>query len=378
MRPTARRALAVCGAFAAVRPGRAVRALLYTAFGEPGGPGRMGRTALRRRQMATKAQTPLLPVYLALGTDELKKRRTVERLDGRLVAAGGDPEFNREELDGSASPEPDLLRAMLDTLPFGSDFRLVVFKDVDKAPKAASEAIVSYLENPCPTTVLMMTACKQARTTRLYKAVAKFGEKAVIDCTPKKRWELPQQVVGMARAHGKAMDAEAAEQLVRLVGESTALIDNELAKLALNVGGAPRITAEDVRRMVPRVAEVKPWDFLDAVCRREPAEAMRLYAQMPTQSPIGLFTLAVSRVRELIAAKALGERGCPGTLAAELGMQQWQVKNHASWARNYTMAELVDALRGAAPCEEALKSSPDKDLAVQRWVLSFCTPRTLR
>ena len=244
--------------------------------------------------MATKAQTPLLPVYLALGTDELKKRRTVE---------------------------------------------------------AASEAIVSYLENPCPTTVLMMTACKQARTTRLYKAVAKFGEKAVIDCTPKKRWELPQQVVGMARAHGKAMDAEAAEQLVRLGGESTALIDNELAK---------------------------PWDFLDAVCRREPAEAMRLYAQMPTQSPIGLFTLAVSRVRELIAAKVVGERGCPGTLAAELGMQQWQVKNHASWARNYTMAELVDALRGAALCEEALKSSPDKDLAVQRWVLSFCTPRTLR
>ena len=42
------------------------------------------------------------------------------------------------------------------------------------------------------------------------------------------------------------------------------------------------------------------------------------------------------------------------------------------------MAELVDALRGAALCEEALKSSPDKDLAIQRWVLSFCTPRTLR
>ncbi len=325
--------------------------------------------------MATKAQTPLLPAYLALGTDELKKRRSVERIDARLVASGGDPEFNREEVDGGASPEPDLLRAMLDTLPFGSDFRLVVFKDVDKAPKAVTEAIVSYLEDPCPTTVLMMTAAKLARTTRLYKAIAKYGEKAVIDCAPKKRWELPQQVVGMARAHGKAMDAEAADLLVRLVGESTALLDNELAKLALNVGPSPTITAEDVRRMVPRVAEVKPWDFLDAVCRRDPAEAMRLYAQMPSQNAIGLFTLAVARVRELIAAKALEERGCPGTLAAELGVQQWQVKNHASWARNYTMAELVGALRGAPACEEALKSSPDKDLAIQRWVLSFCTPR---
>lgn len=325
--------------------------------------------------MATKAQVPLLPVYLALGTDELKKRHSLEHMDARLRAAGGDPEFNRDEIDAAALADAALLRAKLDTLPFGSDFRLVVLEDVDKAPKAATEAVVAYLADPCPTTVLIMTASKQARTTRLYKAVAKFGEQAIIDCTPKKRWELPQQVVAMARSHGKEMGPEAAELLVRLVGESTVLIDNELAKLALNVGPAASITPDDVRRMVPRVAEVKPWDFLDALCKRDPAEAMRLYTQMPSQSLVGLFTLTVARLRELIAAKALAERGCPGTLAAELGMQAWQVKNHASWARNYTMAELVGALRSAPSCEEALKSTPDKELAFHRWILSFCTPR---
>ena len=318
---------------------------------------------------------PLLPAYLAVGADELKRRHVVERLDKRLQSAGGDPTFNREEIDGGTSLEPAHLRSILDTLPFGSDFRLVVFNDVDKASKALTEEIVAYLGNPCPTTVLMMTAAKQPKTTRLYKAVAKLGDKAILDCTPKKRWELPQQVVAMARAHGKTMDAEAADVLVRLVGESTVMLDNELAKLAVALGSKPSIDVDDVRRLVARVAEVKPWDFLDAVCRREPAEAMRLYSLMPSQSPLGLFALAVSRLRELITAKALAERGCPGTLAAELGMQQWQVKNHASWARNYSMAELVGALRAAPACEGALKSSPDKDLVMLRWVLSFCTKR---
>lgn len=325
--------------------------------------------------MAAKAPTPLLAAYLALGTDELRQRTVLERLDKRLEAAGGDPEFNRAELDGAAQNDPELLRSTLDTLPFGSDFRLVVIRDVDKAPKAVSEAVVAYLENPCPTTVLFMTAAKQAKTTRLYKAVAKFGDKAVIDCAPKKRWELPQQVVGMARARGKEMDADAAELLVRLVGESTVLLDNEVGKLAVALGGSARIVAADVERMVPRVAEVKPWDFLDAVSKRDPAAAMRLYAQMPSQSPFGLFSLTVTRLRELIAAKALANRGCPGTLAAELGLQSWQVKNHASWARNYTMEELVGALRSASEAEAALKSSPDKELVFQRWVLSFCRPR---
>ena len=324
--------------------------------------------------MAAQGGAGLLAAYLAVGTDELKQRHALERLDKRLAQAGGDPDFNRDEVDGSNPPEPALVRSMLDTLPFGSEFRLVVLKDADKAPKALTEEVVSYLANPCPTTVLFMTAAKMPKTTRLHKAVARLGEKAVLDCTPKKRWELPRQVEGMARAYGKTLDPDAAEELVRLVGESTTMLDNELAKLAAAVGGQTAIGVSDVRRHVPRIAEVKPWDFLDAVCRRDAALAMRLWAQMPSQSPFGLFSLAVTRLRELIAAKALAARGRSSDLAAELGLQAWQVKNHAAWARNFTRGELVGALRAAAQTEAALKSSPDKELVLQRWVLALCAP----
>ena len=315
----------------------------------------------------------LLPAYLAVGADELKRRQVLTRMDARLEKAGGDAAFNREEFEGaSGAPEPDRLRAALDTLPFGGDFRLVVFRDVDKAPKPVTEAIVSYLADPCPTTVLAMTASKQPKTTRLYKAVAALGAKAVIDCTPKKRWELPSQVVAMARARGLLMDEEAAEALVRLVGESTLMLDNEVGQLAGLLGAGVHVDARTVRERVPRIAEVKLWDVLDAVCDRDPALALRMLAQVPATGIIGLFTLAVSRLRELVAAKALAARGCPGNLASEIGMQAWQVKRHPAWARNYTMAELAGALRAAAACEADLKSSPDKELVFQRWLLSFC------
>lgn len=320
-----------------------------------------------------KAAGTLLPAYLMVGADELKKRTAVERLERRL-AASGEPAFNSDEVDGAASPDPGALRSSLDTLPFGADFRLVVVRDVDKAPKAVTEAIVSYLASPSPTTVLAMTATKLARSTRLYKAVGAVGPKAVMDCAPKKRWELPAQVSKLAAAHGKQMGPEAADLLVRLVGESTTMLDAELGKLAVAVGSKPVIEPQDVSANVTRVAEVRPWDFLDAVCRRDPAEAMRMLNRMPSQSPVGLHALMLTRLRELVAAKALEGRGCPGQLASELGLQSWQVKNHASWARNYSMGELVGALRSGADCEQALKSTPDKTRAIQRWVLSFCTP----
>lgn len=316
---------------------------------------------------------PLLPAYLMVGGDELKQRSALARLDARLEATGGDPEFNREVLDGTNPPEEAQLRAMLDTLPFGSDFRLVVLKDVDKAPKATTEALVSYLGNPCPSTVLAMTAAKLPKSTRLYKAVAALGATAVLDCAPKKRREIPQQVVGMARSRGKAMDVQAADLLVRLLGESTLMLDNEVGKLAVALGSKPIIEESDVRRLVTRVSEVKPWDFLDAVAQRDPAQAARMLSLMPSQSPVGLFSLTVTRLRELVCAKALARRGSTQSLASELGLQAWQVKNHAAWARNYTMDELTAALRSAPACEEALKTLPDKQLSFQRWVFSFCT-----
>ena len=315
----------------------------------------------------------LLTAYLMVGGDELKQRTALDRLDKRL-ATSGEPEFNRDTLDGANVTDAALLRSSLDTLPFASDFRLVVIRDVDKAPKAVRDMLADYLADPCPTTVLAMTCAKMPKNTRLYKAVEKIDPKAIMDCAPKKRWELPTQVVGMARTHGAQMDPDAAELLVRLVGESTTMLDTEVRKLVTTLGERSHITAADVEANVTRVAEVRPWDFLDAVCQRDPRTAMRMLDEMPSQSPIGLFTLTVSRLRELIAAKALAQRGTPGALAQALGMQSWQVKNHATRARNYAMAELVGALRSAADCDQALKSTPDKTLAIQRWVLSFCTP----
>lgn len=328
--------------------------------------------------MAGKQQTALLPAYAAVGSDALKSARVLEKMDARLVEAGGDPDFDREVLEGDKVADAALLRSALDTLPFLGPFRLVVIKDVDKAPRDIAEAIVSYLGNPCATTVLMMTAAKLAKTTRLYKAVAKGGASAIIDCTPKKGYELAPHVVEMARAHGISLDHEAADTLVRLLGESTVLIDNELRKLAASYPGG-RVGAAQVAAMVPRVAEIKPWDFTDALGRRDPALASRLYAQMPDKETYPLFLSSVSFIRELLCAKVLDARRQQDQLAAEVGalrgrpVQAWQVKNHIAWSRRYTLAELSGALKSAAECDGRLKSGSDKDGAFLAWVLSFCS-----
>ena len=311
----------------------------------------------------------LLPGYLIVGSDELKSSRAVERMRARLGKSGM-VEFNLDERDMTKDPQVDDIVASLNTFPMGAEFRLVILTNCDKLPKAMSEPLVEYFANPSPTTVCLVVATTLAKNTRLYKAIKKLGDKAIIDCAPKKTWEMPPQVVKMAAAHGKAMALPAAEALVARSGENTRMLDNELKKLASMVTGS-EITLADIERHVMRTAEVKPWEFLNAVAARDLVRSLELLKLQPAKSEVRLWSLLVTRLRELIIAKSLDTRGQGSQLATTLGVQGWQVKNHLSWARRWRMDELLEALSQAIEVELALKGSRDSELALRMWVISM-------
>lgn len=315
------------------------------------------------------ASAKLLPAYLLVGPDEVKRDAAIDRLVSRLEASGM-ATFNLDDRDMTKPQEPDEIIASLCTFPMGSDFRLVILRSCDHLVKAMSDALVSYLAAPSPDTVCLIVADALARNTRLYKAVAKIDVKAVIDCSAKKRWELPAYVQGMASRHGVSISSAAAEELVARAGESTRMLDTQLKKLAAMTGSSS-IELADVERYVVRTAEIKPWDFLDAVSARDVARALELYRLLPPKSEVRLLSLLLTRVRELIVAKALDERGQARELASTLGVKDWQVKNHVRWSRLFSMDELVDALRSAVETECALKCSRDSEIAFTTWFVSI-------
>lgn len=299
----------------------------------------------------------LLPAYLVVGSDELKAKEVVARLKRRLEA--GFEAFNLDEQSASSDMEPQEVLSSLNTLPFGSGFRLVVINGADHLPKPVSEALVSYLADPNQSCILCLVAEKLAKTTRLYKAVAKVGAQAIIDCSPAKRWDLPKRVARMAQVRGMRIGEDAATELIARVGESTTMLDRQVGTLSELCRNAGVITRADVERYVTRIAEVKPWDFLDAVSARDAHKALELYNLMQNPSEIALVSLLVGRLRELVCAQSLSARGQQAVLAQELGKQAWQVKNHLRWASRFGRGELADALASCAACDRALKTGAD-------------------
>ena len=318
--------------------------------------------------MTTNKTDVLLPAYLISGEDELKREAVLKRLKAR-IAKLGDLSFNSDVFDGERASGDDIVAAC-NTMPFASEARLVLVSAADKLKKNDAEALVAYLKSPSPTTVLALVADKLAKNTRLYKAVAALGKTAVIDCAPLKRYELPKTIRSLAVGHGITITEEAANRLIELVGESTVHLDSELKKIALAHRGTDAVNEHEVVELVSRTAEVKPWEFVDAFAARNLKKCLFCLQRMESASPHALLSMCVTRLRELICARSLLARGAERNLAATLKMPDWRVKNHISWARGYTQAELRDALISARDTEQAMKSGANPDDTFLEWVLA--------
>ena len=319
-------------------------------------------------RMSETKQQKLLPAYLAVGEDALKRRTVLERLRKR-VAEFGDLEFNHDEFDGERASGSDIAVAC-NTFPFASELRLVEVTHAEKLGKQDSDVLCAYLAAPSETTVLLLSAEKLAKNTRLYKAVAALGKAAVIDCAPMKRYELVRALRSMAVGHGITLTESAAERLVSLAGEDTVRLDSELRKLALAHVGLDPVNDREVSALVARTNEAKPWELVDAFSARDARACARLLLLLDSASPYALIGMCTTRLRELSCAKALEARGESSRLAETLRVPAWRVKNHAAWARGFTEAELRRAFSSARDCERAMKSGTNPDDAFRDWLFS--------
>ena len=315
----------------------------------------------------------LLPVYLIIGEDELKRDHLLERMRVR-IAEMGDADLNTDTFDATQALGNEIVTTC-NTLPFLGDVRCVIVKNIDALKKADADMVAEYLSSPCETTVLVMVGVKLAKNTKLYKAVAKVSKTSILECVPKKRFELPKHIRDMAATHGVTISASAAELLVEMVGENTVHLDAELKKLAIAHQGKNPINEAEVRAIVSETAEVKPWDIANAYANRDLKTCIELIGRMESDSPYRIIGGCVDKIRELLIYHALQKRGQASSFASYLKVPAWRVKNHPQWARKWKPCELRHALSTSRDAERAMKTGAVPKEAFIDWMIESLSYR---
>ncbi len=242
----------------------------------------------------------------------------VDRALNDLVAWGrercGPPAFNLSTAHGS---DPAAVQAIATarTLPMMAPLRVVVVREIDQAEDAFFAALVGYLEEPCPSTLLVVAGAGFPKVrkggsnwaTRVANAVKRHGVQQKFsseDVSP----------VAFAREHASSVGATLgpveARLLVDLVGRDLGLLAREVEKIALYVGASP-IDVDAVHAACTQLAEAEVWALTSAIVARDPASAMTSLQRLLDggDAPHRLLGLVVWQLRQVLQIIELARAG---------------------------------------------------------------------
>lgn len=211
--------------------------------------------------------------YLYAGQETFLIEEELSRLKEKL---GDGSSMNLAAYNAEEGININEVLSLCNTLPFLSERRIIVLRNAGRLPEKDLDSILSYLENPSETTMLILTLEGEKPSEKLVKKFSGHAEIVRFDPLRNKadriRW-----VVDRTSAKGKRIDKDAATLLADMAGANMWLIATEIEKLCLYISSRPSITISDVQDMVMRTHEPSIFSFLDSLFERKKDVLYRLY-----------------------------------------------------------------------------------------------------
>ncbi len=295
------------------------------------------------------------PVYILASDHPVLIERAVTAVRDAAVppAMRG---FNYDVVEGKATASR--ITSAAQTLPMMAARRMVLVRDL--APMAADELarLVTYLDDPSPSTVLVMLTSKLDKRLKLYATANKKGWLHVL--------EAPRNPVQWIRAEAADKDvriaADAVQRLADAVGNDLSRLALTLEQLAIYAGDRP-VTVDDVEDLVADTREHSVFELTDAIGEGRLAAALAAVASLTEQrqSAVGVVTMMARHLRQLALIHAARARGLGKSETYQLvGAPPFIVDKLGAQARRYAPAGLARAQDLLALADRSLKGMPNE------------------
>ena len=300
-------------------------------------------------------QNKLSGAWLLEGEDDHLRSECIREIRRTVLADG------MEELDAAVLDEPgtDAVIAACETIPFLSPMRLVIVRDQPGlAGKAeADEALCDYLAH-VPSTCLMLFPCQGAadRRKRMTRAFEKLSH--IVSFGRMDERELQTWIIARFASAGKTCDPAAARELVFISGTDSAVLSNEIDKIA-SLTEDDFVSSDCVRQAATPTTEYNVFQMLDASFSGRKADALRMLrdARMNGEDDLRLLSLFLRQYRLLQHIKIMQYEKVPASsFAQQLSVQGFLVDKLVRQAARVSNRQVRQALTICLDTEYRIKS----------------------
>lgn len=203
-------------------------------------------------------------------------------------------------------------------------------RDIDK--------LESYISQPLSSTIFVVSY-KEKKVDGRTQLAKLLKTKAEL-FTTKKMYDsaLPDWTNELVKGKGYTISQKAVLLLVDHIGNDLSRIDNEIEKMLVNLGTRTNITEDDIEKYVGVSKEYNPFELQSAMAAKDLPKAMRIiqyFEANPKAAPIQLVLPTLynlfSKTYMIFGQSAKDDK----TIAANIGVNAWFVKDYLLVARNY-------------------------------------------
>ena len=280
------------------------------------------------------------PIYFLFGEEAYYIDKISEYIEKNILSED-EKGFNQTVLYGRDVSIDDIV-GNAKRYPMMAERQVLIIKEAQHLSRTI-ENLVSYADNPQPTTVLVICYKykKLDKRKKLFKAVQKSG----LLFESKKLYE--NQVSDWIRrtlsGKGYRIAPKAAILLVEFLGTDLSKIDNELNKLFLVLPKDTEITPEHIEEHIGISKDYNNFELKKAIGERNVVKATRIinyFAQNPKDNPFVLtVSLLYSFFSQLLQYHGLKDHSSKN-VASVLRISPFFVGEFQTAARNYPMKKV--------------------------------------
>ncbi|MDT0558638.1 DNA polymerase III subunit delta [Ichthyenterobacterium sp. W332] len=290
----------------------------------------------------------LKPIYFLMGEEPYYIDRISDFIQDNILSEE-EKGFNQMVLYGRDVSIDDIV-SNAKRFPMMAEHQVVIVKEAQDLSRTI-EKLVSYAENPQPTTILVINYKykKIDKRKTLYKALQKTG----LVYESKKLYE--NQVAEWIRRvlAGKkfSIAPKAAQMLVEFLGTDLSKINNELEKLQIILPEGTQISPEHIEENIGISKDFNNFELRKAIGSRNDLKAYRIvkyFANNPKDNPMVVtVSLLFNFFSQLLHFHGLQDKN-PRHVASALKINPYFVNEYVTAARNFPMkkvSSIVSTLR---------------------------------
>lgn len=290
-----------------------------------------------------------MAIHLITGDDESLVLAAVTDLVHRLVGDGD----RTLMVDDFAGVEYEL-RAVVDaaqTMPFLTDKRVVVAREVGRFTADDVAPLVAYLDDPLPSTDLVMVGGGGRLAKSLTDAAKRAGGTVTSTAPPSSKRDRSLWIEEQVAGAGMKLDSPALSMIAGWMGEQAGRLAGVLETLESTYGADRRLSAADVEPFLGDAGSVPPWDLTDAIDRGDTAVALQLLVRIvQTRHPLQVMATLHNhyvRLLKLDGAEADTEQAVAALLGIKPGFPARKAMDQYRRVGSGGVARAIDLLAQA-------------------------------